>query len=166
MTRIIAVLFSLGVLLVGPGWSQVNTKPAEAPNQQDLFIGTWKMNPEKSELDPNHRPKAAKMYWEQEADGYRMTAEGVNARGQMVSEAPQRFVPDGKEHPVPGAPGVTSIVTRPEPKTIQVESKKDGQIVGRASYVVSRDGKSLVATVSGMDGKQRAFRTRMMFDRE
>ena len=166
MTRIIAVLFSLSVLLVGPGWSQVNTKRAEAPNQQDLFIGTWKMNPEKSELDPNHRAMAAKMYWEQEADGYRMTAEGVNARGQTVKESPQRIVPDGKEHPVPGAPGVSSIVTRPEPKTIQIESKKDGQIVGRASYVVSRDGRSLVATVSGIDGKQRAFRTRMMFDRE
>ena len=166
MTRTVAGLFSLIVLLVGQGWTQANTNPATPPNQQDPFIGTWKMNPEKSELDPNHRAMAARMYWEQEADGYRMTAEGVNARGQMVKEAPQRFAPDGREHPVPGAPGVTSIVTRPEPKTIQVESKKDGQIVGRASYVVSRDGKSLMATVSGTDGKQRAFRTRMMFDRE
>ena len=31
-----------------------------------------------------------------------------------------------------------------KPKTIQVESKKDGQIVGRASYVVSRDGKEFL----------------------
>src|ERR1041385_2014581 len=161
MTHTVAVLFSLTVLLVHQGSTQANTNPAKALNQQDLFIGTWKMNPEKSELDPNHRAMAAKMYWEQEADGYRITAEGVNARGQMVKEASQRFIPDGKEHPVPGAPGVTSIVTRPEPKTIQVESKKDGQIVGRASYVVSRDGKSMVATVAGIDGKQRAFRTRM-----
>jgi hypothetical protein len=61
---------------------------------------------------------------------------------------------------------VTSIVTRPEPNTIHVESRKEGHIVGRASYVVSGDGKSLTATVSGVDGKQRSFQTRMVFDRE
>jgi hypothetical protein len=109
---------------------------------------------------------AAKMYWEWEQDGYRMRAEGINARGQVVKEAPQRFTTDGKEHPVTGAVGVTSIVTRPEPNSIQIESRKDGQIVGRASYVVSLDGKSLTATVSGVDAKQWVFQTRMVFDRE
>ena len=99
-------------------------------------------------------------------DGYRLIAEGINARGQVVKEAPQRFLPDGKEHPVPGGLGMTSIVTRTEPNALQIESKKDGQIVGRASYVISPDGKSLTATVSGVDGKQRPFRTRMVFDRE
>jgi hypothetical protein len=118
------------------------------------------------QLDVKHRAMAAKMYWDREHDGYRMRAEGINARGQVVKEAPQRFTPDGKEHPVPGAAGVTSIVTQPEPNTIQIESNKGGQPVGGASYVVSRDGKSLTATVSGVDANQRAFQTRMVFDRE
>jgi hypothetical protein len=62
MTRTVAILFSLTVLLVRFGWTQVNTNPAKA-SQHDPFIGTCKMNPEKSELDLHHRALAAKMYW-------------------------------------------------------------------------------------------------------
>jgi hypothetical protein len=95
-----------------------------------------------------------------------MIAEGINARGQAIKEAPQRFIPDRKEHPVEGAPGMTYVVTRPERNTLQIETRKDGRIVAQATYAVSPDRKSLTATVSGVDGKQRAFRTRMVLDRQ
>ena len=166
MSRTISVVFGLMILLVHAGWTQATPSLTKTPNAEDPFVGTWKMNPEKSELDPKHRAMAAKMYWEREADGYRMSVEGINARGQVVKEAPQRFLPDAKEHPASGAPGVTMIVTRPEPNTMRIESKKDGQVVGQATYAVSRDRKSLTATVSGIDGKRQAFQTRMVFDRE
>src|SRR5581483_5308538 len=159
----ITVAFSLTLLSVGPGWTQGN---AATPQLEDPFVGIWKMNPAKSELDPNHRAAAATMHWQKEAGGYRMSVEGMNARGQVIREAPQRFIPDGNEHSVAGAQGVISIVTRPEPNVLHIESKKDGHIVGQASYVVSRDGRSLTATVSGVDAKQRVFQTRMVFDRE
>ncbi len=35
----------------------------------DPFIGTWKLNPGKSQFDPNHRPSEATMRWELDADG-------------------------------------------------------------------------------------------------
>jgi len=41
------------------------------------FDGTWKLNPEKSQFDPNHRPQNATMRWERTSDGYAMTAEGI-----------------------------------------------------------------------------------------
>ena len=167
MYRAVAAALSLTLLPLGPGWTQTaGPGAARTGKAADPFIGTWKMNPAKSELDPNHRAAEARMYWEAEGGGYRMSAAGVNARGQVVKETPQRFVPDGKAYPVPGAPGVTATVSRPDSHTIVVESRKNGNAAGRATYAVSPDGKSLTATVSGVDGKQRAFRTRMIFDRE
>ena len=59
MTRVVAILLSLVVLLVRPGWTQAGPSLADTPKPQDPFIGTWKMNPDKSELDSNHRAKAA-----------------------------------------------------------------------------------------------------------
>ncbi|MDX2153693.1 MAG: hypothetical protein SFV54_23320 [Bryobacteraceae bacterium] len=137
-----------------------------AAQTPDPFVGTWTMNPEKSAMDPNHRAARAKVHWERDGEAYLLSAEGVNAAGKAVKETPQRFVPDGKERPVPAAPGVTITVTRPDPHTLLVESEREGQIVGRATYEVSRDGKSLTATVSGTDAKQRPFKTRMVFDRD
>ena len=125
MTRAIAVILGLTVLLVPSGWTQGS--PAAAKKPLDPFVGSWKMNPEKSQLDPNHRVMAAKMSWEREADGYRLIAEGINARGQVVKEAPQRFLPDGKEHPVPGGLGMTSIVTRTEPNALRSKVKRTGK---------------------------------------
>src|SRR5215469_14161879 len=70
----------------------------------DLFAGTWKMNPRKSNFDPNHRPTEGTMRFEAQTDGYLMRAEGV-CDGKRVEEQPQRFMLDGVERPVPGAAG-------------------------------------------------------------
>jgi hypothetical protein len=74
-------------------------------NREDHFSGTWKLNPEKSRFDPNHRPMSATMCWERTAEGYSMKAEGINSEGQAFQERPQRLIVDGHEHPVPDAPG-------------------------------------------------------------
>ena len=66
-------------------------------NKEDPFDGTWKLNPEKSHFDPNHRPSNATMRWECTSDGYTMTAEGIAGDGSVVREKPATFVPDGKE---------------------------------------------------------------------
>lgn len=62
-------------------------------------------------------------------------------------------------------PGLTAITSRPAPNTIEVESKNLGEIVGKASYVVSSDGKTLTASVSGIDAQQRSFHTVLVWDR-
>ena len=71
----------------------------------DLFVGTWKLNVEKSEFDANHRPTAGTMVYELDAQGhYLLKAEGLNAKGEKVAERPTRIIPDGQEHPVPDFP--------------------------------------------------------------
>jgi hypothetical protein len=134
----------------------------------DPFVGTWKLNPEKSEFGPNHRPTAGTMLFELDAQGhYLMKAEGANAKGEKVVERPTEFIPDGKERPIPGLPGLTVMSTRPDPNTIQGEARReDGSIAGSGTYVVSADGKSLTATNSGIDSQLRPFQQRTVWDRQ
>ena len=136
-------------------------------NAADPIVGTWTLNPGKSEFDPNHRPTQATMEWGVEADGrYVLRAEGVNAKGENVAERPQHFIPDGKPHPVPDLPGLTIVSSRPDPNTIRGEVRReDGSLVGEGLFVVSADGKSLTATNSGVDSQLRPFRQSTAWDR-
>ena len=133
--------------------------------QQDPFIGTWKLNPRKSNFDPNHRPSDGTLRFERESGGYVMRAEGV-CDGKRVEENPQTFLLDGAPHAVPGAPEVTVISTLSEPHTIRTEARSGNRIVGEGTYSVSSDGATLTATVRGTDAQQRAFQTTVVWDRE
>jgi len=135
---------------------------------QDPFVGTWKLNPEKSKFDANHRPAGGRMVFELEAAGnYLLTAEGTKPNGEKVAERPQRFILDGKEHPIPGLPGLTAVASRPDPNTIRAEARReDGSVVGGGTYVVSADGNSLTATNFGYDSQLRQFQQSTVWDRE
>jgi hypothetical protein len=135
-------------------------------DSKDFFSGTWKLNSEKSNFDANHRPSSATMRWERNSEGYLMTAEGTKANGQVVHEKPLLFILDGKEHPMPDAAGFTAVTTQPAPNVIEVEAKNAGQMIGRGSYVVSEDGTTMTASVSGIDAEHRPFQTVAVFDRE
>ena len=134
---------------------------------RDSFIGTWKLNPEKSNFDPNHRPTAGTMVLELNASShYLLKAEGLNAKGEKVTERPATLIADGQPHPVPDFPGLSATVSKPDPNTIQTEARReDGSIVGGGSYVVSPDGKSLTATTFGYDSQLREFKQLTVWDR-
>ena len=134
----------------------------------DPFIGTWKLNPGKSQFDPNHRPSAATMRWELDADGtYVMKAEGLNSKGERVVERPQRLIPDGQPYPVPDFPGLQAVTSRPQPNAIHAEVRReDGTIAGQGRYVVTDDGQSLSATTAGFDTQLRRFETLTVWDRQ
>ncbi|HXX46093.1 MAG TPA: hypothetical protein VEJ38_15290 [Candidatus Acidoferrales bacterium] len=134
-------------------------------NREDPFSGRWKLNPEKSNLDPNHRPSSATMHWERTSEGYRMTAEGVKGDGNVVKERPATFILDGKDHAVPDSPGLCAAMSRPTLNAIEVVTKYAGSVVGNASYVVSGDEATLIASVSGIDAQQQPFETMAVFDR-
>jgi hypothetical protein len=135
---------------------------------QDPFIGTWKLNTEKSQFDPNHHPAAGTVVFEKSAEGeYLMTAEGITASGEKCKERPTRFVTDGKEHPVPEFAGLTAVATRPDSHTITSEARgEDGSVVGGGTYVVSADGKTLTATNFGYDTQLRQFKQQTVWDRQ
>lgn len=135
---------------------------------QDLFIGTWVLNVEKSAFDANHRPRAGTMVVQRDAEGYYLqTAEGISEKGEKVQERPMRFIPDGNEHPIPDFPGLTYVMTQPEPNTMTGEARReDGAVVGGMTTVVSADGKSKTVTNFGYDTQLRQFKQTTVWDRQ
>ena len=133
----------------------------------DPFVGTWTLNPAKSEFDPNHRPSEATMHWEFGGDEiYVMKAEGVNQKGERVAEQPATLVLDGRPCPVPNFPGLSAITTRPNRHTVRSEVRReDGTLAGEGTYAVSADGRSLTATTAGFDTQLRRFETRTVWDK-
>jgi hypothetical protein len=134
---------------------------------QDPFVGTWTLNTALSEFDANHRPTAGTVTFEIDEQGrYLMQGQGTNASGDKVVERPQRFIPDGKEHPIPNAPGLKAISTQPDANTLTGEARReDGSVIGGGTYVVSADGKTLTATNFGFDAQLREFKQRTVWER-
>jgi hypothetical protein len=134
----------------------------------DPLIGTWTLNPSRSNYDINHRPQAGTMVIEPSDDGgYLIKAEGIGEKGQKVTEKPQTIVPDGQPRPLPDFPGLVVTSTRPDAKTLHTDVKReDGSIAGQGTYVVSVDGRSLTAMTSGFDSQLRRFEQHTSWDRQ
>jgi hypothetical protein len=134
---------------------------------QDPFVGTWTLNPAKSQFDPNHRPTAATMRWQLESDGgYLLLADGTDEQGQHRAEKPQKLFPDGRSYPIEAMPGLTCVTSRPDPNTVLASVKReDGSIAGEGRYSVADDGRSMTATTAGFDTQLRRFEMRTVWER-
>ena len=133
----------------------------------DPFIGTWTLSPGRSHFDPNHRPRAGTMVIQANgAGGYLMTAEGVSEKGESVAERPQEMIPDGKPYPAPGFHGLVIVSTRPDPRTLHSEARReDGSVAGGGTMIVSADGTSLTSVNFGVDSQLREFRQETTWER-
>jgi hypothetical protein len=150
----------LGQATVPP--SQNSQMAAAKPSP---FVGNWAANLSKSKQHPNHQFKSATLQFVVNGDTVMLTQGGVNASGQEESGT-ITLQADGKERPIPQAPGVVSVVRWIGSNVLETVGKKDGQVVGRGTYEVSADGKTLTATVSGTDGSGAAFNQVIVFDRK
>jgi hypothetical protein len=137
----------------------VSEQEAAMSHHQDAFVGVWKLRPEQSAFDANHRPSEATMVFELVTEGhYVMRAEGTNAAGEKVSEKPQYFIIDGKGRALPELPKLTVVATRPDANTLHAKvTRPDGSTAGESLMVVSPDGLALTATNSGIDAELRTF---------
>jgi hypothetical protein len=135
---------------------------------QDTFIGTWRLNVEKSHFDANHRPQAGTIVLEVDQEGYYLQkAEGVNEKGEKVTEHPLRYIADGQDHSIQGLPGLKYRATRVDANTLAEEAKReDGSTVGGATKMVSADGKSMTIDNFGYDSQLRQFKMRTVWDRQ
>jgi hypothetical protein len=135
--------------------------------QHDPLVGTWVLNPSRSQFDANHRPQAATLVISRDDQGrYLITAEGIGEKGQKVSEKPQTLVPDGEPRPLPDFPGLAVTSTRPDERTLRTDVRReDGSIAGQGTYAVSEDGQSLMATTAGFDSQLRRFEQRTSWDK-
>ena len=147
-------------------------KLQELNMSDDLFEGTWKAKIDESNFDPACSPEQACIRFEPTEEGYLMVAYGIKD-GQAVAERPTSIIPDGRRRPIvdlngrpiPGVPaGAVTFGNQPDPRTIEAGAEADGQVLGKGTYKVSDDGKSLIVTTEGM-GLKGPFKTESVFER-
>jgi hypothetical protein len=131
----------------------------------DAWIGTWKLNAEKSKASTGGI-RAQTLKFESTADGIKLSAEGTDAQGNaMTTGYTSKF--DGKDVPWPGNPVAdTAAPKRVDDKTYENVWKKGGKAVATAKVAVSADGKTLTVTQSGTDAEGKAFTSVAVYDRQ
>jgi hypothetical protein len=130
-----------------------------------LFAGTWIANLERSRRHANHQFHSATLSFDIAGDVITMTHAGVNASGKQESGSTV-LRSDGQAHEVsPLAPGVVVATRWRDAHVLETIAKKDGQVVGEGTYEVSGDGKTMTATVAGIDGAGARFEQVIVFDR-
>ena len=125
--------------------------------------GTWLANIAKSTRHENHQFASASMSFTIISDEVRFSYEGVNASGKLEQSA-QVLQADGQPHSHPLAPDV-DVTSTLGPRGVTSSAAKNGATLGRGSYDVSEDGKTMTATVSGVDGSGKPFEQVIVFDR-
>jgi hypothetical protein len=129
----------------------------------DPYIGTWKMNLEKStSTDP--LPKNKTITFTGEGQNLLATVEGTDAQGKPYKHIVSHIY-DGQHHPVTGNPLYdTSAFTRVG-NTINRTTFRNGKpvIVGQGVVV---PGKTYTVTQEGIDLNNQPFRDVAVFDRQ
>jgi hypothetical protein len=158
--RIAVVLVALAAVLVVSSIARTQSK--------DPWIGTWKVNLEKSNYSPGPKPTvAATVKIESSAGGIKTTIDGTNPEGKPThTETVAAF--DGKDNPVKGAPApnTTSALKRIDDRTFEVMGKVDGKPTVTTRVAVSTDGKTMTATQTGKNAQGESVNNVIVLDKQ
>jgi hypothetical protein len=113
----------------------------------DPFVGTWKINIEKSKLSDPARWKGTVAIMEPTAGGLRNTFERPMPDGQIRRTSSVLFY--GKDTPAEGSPGDTTITERIDSFHLRVIYKTNGKQTSVLESTVSPDGKTITDTHKG-----------------
>ena len=132
---------------------------------QDTMMGTWKLNEAKSKIGAGS-PKNNTVVIEAAGEDVKVTMEGVDATGKSTrSEWTGKF--DGKDYPVSGDTGSdTRAYKKVDDHTVEVTVKKAGRVTISGRVVVSPDGKTRTAHVSGTSPSGSKFQSTAVYDKQ
>jgi hypothetical protein len=131
------------------------------------IAGTWTANLLKSRRHERHQFSSAVMRFAVSGDANEtviLNYGGVNQSGKDEA-ASQTMHVDGVERPIAQAPGVVAMSRWAGPRTLETLGRKDGAVVGHATYEASEDGTELTATVKGVDAAGLPFEQVIVFDK-
>ncbi len=139
---------------------------AESP-----ITGTWELNVAKSKFVQTPTPKSATLVIDEQAHAVSVKYEETKADGGQAGYEYKASM-DGKESPVigPSLPerlrGADTVVVRKNgSREYGGLFKKSGQVVMTDKTSVSRDGKTLIVVVNGVDAKGQPLSLMTVWDK-
>ena len=154
-----------GGQLLGRTLAAANPEDGNPSGVTSRLAGTWIANIGRSTLDPSQPVRRAELLISANGDAITLTRTDVDASGHEESTTSE-FRADGREHAISSEhANLTRTVRWTAPLTLEKVDKADGQVVGRATYQLSADAKTLTATVSGWN-KKGPISEVILFDRE
>jgi hypothetical protein len=130
------------------------------------WLGSWKLNPEKSKLSSGATVRAQTLKFEATPAGIKLTSEGTDAEGKtMQGGYVSKF--DGQDVPWVGNPMAdTACPKRIDDNTYENVWKKGGKAGVTAKVSVSKDGKTLTVTQTGTDAQGAAIHSVAVYDKQ
>ena len=157
------VMIVVAILILGAVAARPLLAQADSP-----FIGTWKLNVEKSKSDMP-LPKSLTRTVTADGSGLKYVYEGVAADGSAISYSfSSNF--DGKASAVTGSgmPGGADSITlkRINANKTAATLTKGGKEIGKAEAEVSKDGKVATVKSKGKSADGKDFSTSSVFDKQ
>jgi hypothetical protein len=162
--RSIRHAISLGIVALAVFVADIANLSAQ---DKDPRIGTWKLNVAKSKFDPGPPPQSQTLKVEASGKGEKVTSESVTADGKKVTTTYTANF-DGKDYPLTGsALGADKVsLKRIDARTTERFDKKDGKVIVTIKRVVSTDGKTMTATVKGINAEGKPTNNVAVFEKQ
>jgi hypothetical protein len=124
--------------------------------QSDPRVGTWKLNLAKSKYTPGPAPAAeTRSYTAAHGGAMQVSIDSVDAKGAHVA-LHYTASDDGKDYPLTGIAFADAIaIRRVDARTFDVDTKKNGKIIGTTRTEISKDGRvlTLLSKTTGPAGQ-------------
>ena len=151
-----AILFLAVLGLTGSLWAA------------DPFVGTWKLNPNKTKTTGWASAVSESSTVKIEAQGnsvnYRWDAVKPDGR-TLHAEFAAKY--DGKDYVVTGDPDSDTVsLSRIDANTVDYIFKKAGQMIWSERAVVSTDAATISLTVKGIDSKGKPYEAILLYSRQ
>ena len=133
---------------------------------KEAWVGTWKLNVEKSRYSPGPAPKSSTVTVAATDGGISQTVDSVPATG-----APQHWTVtakfDGKDVAVKGNPNADMMAFKKTgDRSYEVISKKGGKTMTTGRVVISADGKTRTNSQMGTTADGKPLKNMLVYERQ
>jgi len=156
-----------------------------AAQDADPIIGTWVLNAAKSTFSPGPAPRSESRTYSMETEktkltargvteprtyvsvrqGIKATAQGVDGYGQPVTR--EWTIVHDRDRPMTGDSDVDLLLlTRIDALTSAFVEKRAGRVVSTGTQAISRDGKVMTVTTTGINAKGQTIYDVAVFDKQ
>ena len=145
--------------------------PAGLTAADDPFVGSWKLNIEKSKYNPGPPPPkgSVRILTIESVGGGRLkvTIPGVDAQGRPDPHSRVETY-DGKPQPTGESPDVAEAFSakRVDLYTIELDNYRKGQVISHLTRTVSKDGKTMILKSKGTTVRGQPFEDMRFYEKQ